>query len=75
MIDRKCLREGRLEISKELAKARQPVAQVVAAEVEIVQNYRKRGNIQHFEIYADEQKRGHGGTDTAPAPLFDCTVK
>ncbi len=69
MIDRKRLREGRVEISKELTKARQPVDQVVAAEVEIVENYRKRGKIRHFEIYADEQKRGHGGTDTAPGPL------
>jgi hypothetical protein len=69
MIDRKRLREGRLKISSELAKTNQPVDQVVEAEVEIIEDYRKRGKIRHFEIYADEQKRGHGGTDTAPGPL------
>jgi hypothetical protein len=69
MIDRKRLREGRLKISSELAKTKQRVDQVVEAEVEIVENYRKRGRIRHFEILADEQKRGHGGTDTAPGPL------
>ncbi len=69
MIDRERLRKGRLEISSDLAKAKQPVDMVVTAEVEIVENYRKRGKIRHYEIYADEQKRGHGGTDTAPGPL------
>jgi hypothetical protein len=69
MIDRKRLREGRLKISSELAKTKQRVDQVVEAEVEIVENYRKRGRIRHFEVFADEQKRGHGGTDTAPGPL------
>ncbi len=69
MIDRERLRKGRLEISSDLAKAKQPVEMVVTAEVEIVENYRKRGKIRHYEIYADEQKRGHGGTDTAPGPL------
>jgi len=69
MIDRKRLREGRLKISSELAKTNQPVDQVVEAEVEIIEDYRKRGKIRHFEIFADEQKRGHGGTDTAPGPL------
>ena len=39
------------------------------AEVEIIEDYRKRGKIRHYEIFADEQKRGHGGTDTAPGPL------
>ncbi len=42
---------------------------VVQAEVEIIEDYRKRGKIRHYEIFADEQKRGHGGTDTAPGPL------
>lgn len=69
MIDRKRLREGRLKISSELAKTKQPVDMVVQAEVEIMEDYRKRGKIRHYEIYADEQKRGHGGTDTAPGPL------
>lgn len=69
MIDRKRLREGRLEISSQLAKTKQPVDRMVEAEVEIVENYRKRGRIRHFEVFADEQKRGHGGTDTAPGPL------
>jgi len=69
MIDRKRLREGRLKISSELAKTKQPVDRVVQAEVEIMEDYRKRGKIRHYEIYADEQKRGHGGTDTAPGPL------
>ena len=69
MIDRKRLREGRLKISSDLAKTKQPVNQVVEAEVEIIEDYRKRARIRHFEILADEQKRGHGGTDTAPGPL------
>jgi len=69
MIDRERLRKGRLEISSGLAKAKQPVDMIVTAEVEIVENYRKRGKIRHYEIYADEQRRGHGGTDTAPGPL------
>ena len=60
MIDRERLRKGRLEISADLAKAKQPVDQTVEAEVEIVDNYRKRGKIRHYEIFADEQKRGHG---------------
>lgn len=69
MIDRERLRKGRLEISSDLAKAKQPVDMIVTAEVEIVENYRKRGKVRHYEIYADEQKRGHGGTDTAAGPL------
>ncbi len=69
MIDRKRLREGRLKISSELALTKRPVDQMVEAQVEIVEDYRKRGRIRHFEILADEQKRGHGGTDTAPGPL------
>ncbi len=69
MIDRKRLREGRLKISSELAKTKQPVDRIVEAEVEIIEDYRKRGKIRHYEIFADEQKRGHGGTDTAPGPL------
>lgn len=69
MIDRERLRKGRLKISSDLAKAKQPVDMIVTAEVEIVENYRKRGKVRHYEIYADEQKRGHGGTDTAPGPL------
>ncbi len=63
------MREGRLKISSELAKTKQPVDMVVQAEVEIIEDYRKRGKIRHYEIFADEQKRGHGGTDTAPGPL------
>ena len=69
MIDRERLRKGRLEISSELAKTKQPVDRIVEAEVEIIEDYRKRGKIRHYEIFADEQKRGHGGTDTAPGPL------
>ena len=69
MIDRERLRKGRLEISSELAKAKKPVDMMVEAEVEIIENYRKRGKIRHFEIFSDEQKRGHGGNDTAPGPL------
>jgi len=69
VINRERLRKGRLEISSELAKAKKPVDMIVEAEVEIVEDYRKRGRIRHYEIYADEQKRGHGGTDTAPGPL------
>ena len=45
------------------------VDRIVEAEVEIIADYRKRGKIRHYEIFADEQKRGHGGTDTAPGPL------
>ncbi len=69
MIDRKRLREGRVKISSDLAKAKQPVDRIVEAEVEIIEDYRKLGKMRHYEIFADEQKRGHGGTDTAPGPL------
>ena len=69
MIDRERLRKGRLEISSGLAKTKQPVDKVVTAEVELIEDYRKRGKIRRFEINADEEKRGHGGTDTAPWPL------
>jgi len=68
MIDRKRLREGRLKISSELAKTKQRVDQVVEAEVEIVENYRKRGRIRHFEIL------DHWSIFYS-APSFDCTAK
>ncbi len=67
MIDRERLRKGRLEISSELAKTKQPVDRIVEAEVEIIEDYRKRCKMRHYE-YLPTSKNGATGE---PIPLRD----